>query len=100
MDMNLNRNADLIRATGGLVWRERVRATIEAIVEPVIMNQKRIVMALLWGLSVTLSLGVLPRAVQAAGVLREGTFAHGTRKYKLYIPSGYQGQAVPLLVML
>jgi len=50
------------------VMREQVQATIKAIVEPVIMNQKRILIVLLWGLSVTLSLGVLPRAVQAAAL--------------------------------
>jgi poly(3-hydroxybutyrate) depolymerase len=38
----------------------------------------------------------------AAGRWLEGTHsdASGTRAYKLYVPGGYRGQALPLIVML
>ena len=43
-----------------------------------------------------------PDIVPAGGRFIEATYSNpaGTRKYKLYIPSRYQGQAVPLVVML
>lgn len=42
------------------------------------------------------------RDVWAGGRFIEASFTNeaGTRAYKLYIPSGYQGQALPLVVML
>jgi len=53
--------------------------------------------------------GLMPRApvstpdiVPAGGKFIEATYSNpaGTRTYKLYIPSRYQGQALPLVVML
>jgi poly(hydroxyalkanoate) depolymerase family esterase len=43
-----------------------------------------------------------PDIVPAGGKYIEEIYANsaGSRTYKLYIPSGYQGQAVPLIVML
>ena len=43
-----------------------------------------------------------PDIVPAAGRFIEATYSNseGTRKYKLYIPSHYQGQALPLIVLL
>ena len=43
-----------------------------------------------------------PAAVPAGGRFVEGSYTNpaGTRAYKLYIPSGYAGQAAPLIVML
>ena len=43
-----------------------------------------------------------PDIVPAGGRFIEATYSNsaGTRKYKLYIPSHYQGQALPLIVML
>jgi poly(hydroxyalkanoate) depolymerase family esterase len=43
-----------------------------------------------------------PDVVPAGGKFIEATYSNpaGTRMYKLYIPSRYQGQAVPLVVML
>jgi poly(hydroxyalkanoate) depolymerase family esterase len=43
-----------------------------------------------------------PDIVPAGGRFIEATYSNsaGTRKYKLYIPSRYQGQALPLIVML
>ena len=43
-----------------------------------------------------------PDIVPAGGRFIEATYSNpaGTRKYKLYIPSRYQGQALPLVVML
>src|SRR5260370_12525202 len=40
--------------------------------------------------------------VPAGGQFIEATYSNpaGTRAYKLYIPSGYHGQALPLIVML
>ena len=51
---------------------------------------------------------VFPAPAEEAAALPEGaqflsaTFSNpaGTRPYKLYVPSGYQGQAAPLIVML
>lgn len=42
------------------------------------------------------------RAVVPRGQFLTGSYANqaGTRTYKLYIPSGYRGQALPLVVML
>jgi len=43
-----------------------------------------------------------PNIVPAGGRFIEATYSNpaGTRKYKLYIPSRYQGQALPLIVLL
>src|SRR4029077_2324449 len=43
-----------------------------------------------------------PDIVPAGGRFIESTYSNpaGTRKYKLYIPSHYQGQALPLIVLL
>jgi poly(hydroxyalkanoate) depolymerase family esterase len=43
-----------------------------------------------------------PEIVPAGGRFIEATYSNpaGTRKYKLYIPSHYQGQALPLIVLL
>jgi poly(hydroxyalkanoate) depolymerase family esterase len=43
-----------------------------------------------------------PRAVVHEGRFLTGSYTNqaGTRTYKLYIPSGYRGQALPLVVML
>ena len=43
-----------------------------------------------------------PDIVPPGGKFIEGTYSNpvGTRTYKLYIPSRYQGQALPLIVML
>src|SRR6266446_3294507 len=43
-----------------------------------------------------------PDIVPEGGQFIEATYSNpaGTRAYKLYIPSGYHGQALPLIVML
>ncbi len=43
-----------------------------------------------------------PAATRSGGQFIDGTYTNsaGTRTYKLYIPSGYRGQALPLVVML
>ncbi len=45
---------------------------------------------------------VAPSSTSAGGQFIDGTYtnAAGGRGYKLYIPSGYTGQAVPLVIML
>jgi poly(hydroxyalkanoate) depolymerase family esterase len=46
--------------------------------------------------------GADPTAVPAGAQFRSGNFSNeaGTRPYKLYVPSGYHGHPVPLIVML
>ena len=46
--------------------------------------------------------GVLPLPLPDGARFEERTFANaaGSRAYKLYVPSGYSGQALPLVVML
>lgn len=53
-------------------------------------------------LALALILTTLPGQAHAAGSFLDGSYtnAYGTRAYKLYVPAGYQGQAVPLYVML
>ena len=50
----------------------------------------------------TLSPGRAPTGTTASGQWVENTYsnAHGSRPYKLYLPGGYTGENVPLLVML
>ncbi|MBE9166097.1 PHB depolymerase family esterase [Pleurocapsales cyanobacterium LEGE 06147] len=57
------------------------------------------------GLGETVSIPMPNRArseVWAGGQFLDGSYTNqaGTRSYKLYIPSGYRGQALPLVVML